>query len=168
SIYQYTKQHEALWHKLRELPGMAILRKIWRWLQGGLRGANRVASTVIENSLARIRWTGKGESLKEVRNFINLRRLSARQKVLFYYLAMVRRGDEYGISRLPAQTPHEYQVKLQSSLPEIDDDLAAMTAAFYEARYSRHEISEDQAGWVRRWWEHIRRTLRRWRKGGQG
>lgn len=168
SIYQYTKQHEALWHKLRELPGMAILRKIWRWLQGGLRGANRVASTVIEKSLARIRSTGKGESLKEVRNFINLRRLSARQKVLFYYLAMVRRGDEYGISRLPAQTPHEYQVKLQSSLPEIDDDLAAMTAAFYEARYSRHEISEDQAGWVRRWWEHIRRTLRRWRKGGQG
>lgn len=167
SIYQYTKQHEALWEKVRQLPGMTILRKIWQWLQEEFRSVNRMASRVVENSLARVRGVRKVEPLKEVKNFINLRRLSARQKVLFYYLAMVRRGDEYGISRQPAQTPHEYQVKLQTSLPEVDQDLAAMTAAFYEARYSRHEISEDQAGWVRQWWERIRRMLRRWRKGGQ-
>lgn len=168
SIYQYSKQHEALWDKLLQLPGLAILRKIWRWLQEGLRGANRAASTAVEKSLARIRSARKIEPLKGFKNSINLRRLSARQKVLFYYLAMVRRGDEAGISRQPAQTPHEYQETLQSSLPELDQDLAAMTAAFYEARYSRNEISEDQAGWVRQWWERIRQTLRRWRKGGQG
>jgi hypothetical protein len=85
--------------------------------------------------------------------------------VLFYYLAMVRRGGEYGIAREPDQTPYEYQLKLQASLPEINRDLAALTEAFVEARYSRHEISEDQVGLVRRWWERIRRTLRRWRKG---
>jgi hypothetical protein len=168
SIYQFTRQHEALWNKLRQLPGMTILRKVWLWLQKGLRGANQVASAAIENSLARIRSGKRVVPLKEVRKIINLRRLPARQKVLFYYQAMVRRGDEYGISRRPAQTPQEYQETLQSSLPEIDRDLAAITAAFYEARYSQHEISEDQAGWVRQWWQRIQRTLRRWRKGSQG
>lgn len=167
SIYQYIKQHETLWETVRKLPGMMILRKIWKWLRRGVMGANQVASSVVKNSLARIRAVRKVEPLKEVTNFLNLRHLSARQKVLFYYLAMVRRGEEYGISRQPAQTPHEYQVELQTSLPEVDQDVAAMTAAFYEARYSRHEISEDQAGWVRQWWERIRRMLRNWRKGGQ-
>jgi len=88
--------------------------------------------------------------------------------VRFYYLALVRRGGEYGLPRQPDQTPREYQLKLQSSLPEIDEDLAAMTAAFYEARYSQHDISEDKAGLVRQWWQRIRRNLRSWRKGAPG
>ncbi len=78
---------------------------------------------------------------------------------------MVRRGEEFGLPRGPSQTPYEYKLKLQASLPEIDQDLAAMTEAFYEARYSQHEIGEDQVGWVRRLWDRIRKSLRSWKRG---
>jgi hypothetical protein len=165
SIYQYGKQHGGLWQELARLPGMAILRKVWEWLRGGFRGANRALQTAASGAIEWFQSVRKVRPGAAVRKRLSLRRLSSRQKVLFYYLAMVRRGGEYGIAREPDQTPYEYQLKLQASLPEINRDLAALTEAFVEARYSRHEISEDQVGLVRRWWERIRRTLRRWRKG---
>ncbi|HEY5571383.1 MAG TPA: DUF4129 domain-containing protein [Anaerolineales bacterium] len=165
SIYQYGKQHGALWQELSRLPGVALLRKVLEWLRGGFRDANRALQNAADGAIDWFRTVRTSRAGTEVRRRINLRRLSARQKVLFYYLAMVRRGGETGIARQPDQTPYEYQLKLQASLPEIDRDLAALTEAFVEARYSRHEISEDQARLVRKWWERIRRTLRRWRKG---
>ena len=51
-------------------------------------------------------------------DFINLRRLTPRQKVLFYYLALVRRAKEAGIPRKDGQTPYEYARSLTSSLVE--------------------------------------------------
>ncbi len=55
--------------------------------------------------------------------FINPRRLSPRQKVIFYYLAMVRRAREAGLPRQDDQTPYEYARSLTSSLEDGKQDV---------------------------------------------
>ena len=91
--------------------------------------------------------------------FVNLHRLSSREKAIFFFLSLVRRGEEKGLPRQKAQTPHQYADKLQSSLPDVEADLDTMAASFVEARYSLHPISEEEAGIVRRAWNHVRRAL---------
>jgi hypothetical protein len=81
--------------------------------------------------------------------------------VQFYYLAMLRRGGESGYARKPTQTPYEYARALESEIPEIDQDVDGLTAEFIEARYSRHDIPAEHIGLVRRYWERIKRALRK-------
>ena len=109
----------------------------------------------------RARRPASTRSASAPRRWINPRKLSQRQQVQFYYLAMLRRGGEHGHTRQPAQTPYEYARKLESEIPEIDRDVAGLTAEFIEARYSRHDIPPEHVGVVRRYWERIKRALKR-------
>ncbi len=93
--------------------------------------------------------------------FLSLRRLDARQRVQFFYLALLRRGRERGLPRQSGQTPAEYAQQLRAALPDQQTDIAALTASFQEARYSRHEISGAQANLAQRAWRQIGRALRR-------
>lgn len=166
SLYQYQKQHRAVWEKFGKFPLILKLKAIWKWLVKKLAGANRIIVHAVEKRVQQFQSARKGNLLKELPGLLSLRRLSPKEKVRFYYLAMIRRGKDYGIPRQPNQTPQEYQEKLRISLPEVEGDIEALTDAFMEARYSQHEIGEDLAGSVRRWWEKIRRILRMDRKGG--
>jgi hypothetical protein len=74
---------------------------------------------------------------------------------------MVRRGQQHGIARQPAQTPYEYAQTLQNSLPEIDQDVTGLTDSFIEARYSRHDITTEKVSRVRQYWERIKQALRK-------
>ncbi len=78
---------------------------------------------------------------------------------------MVRRGGETGLTRNASQTPYEYSQLLEAKMLEANEDLGAMTDAFVEARYSRHEITNQQASLVQRYWERVKRALRQWRRG---
>jgi hypothetical protein len=74
---------------------------------------------------------------------------------------MLRRGGERGYTRGLTQTPYEYARALESQVPEIDQDVDSITEEFIEARYSRHDIPPEHVGLVRRYWERIKRALRR-------
>jgi hypothetical protein len=166
SLYQYQKQHRAVWEKFGRFPLVLKLKAIWIWLIKKLVGANQIIIHAVERRVQQLQLARRGDPLGDLRGLLSLRHLSPKEKVRFYYLAMIRRGKDYGIPRQPNQTPQEYQEKLRTSLPEVEGDIDALTDAFLEARYSQHEIGEDLAGLVRRWWERIRRILRRDRKGG--
>lgn len=168
SAYQYLKQHKELWLKIRQLPGAALINRFWTSLLALLRGANRALASAVEAGIRRVRLGRAVATRGSPWRFISLRRLSSRQKVLFYYLAMLRRAGERGFPRQPQETPYEYRITLSSSLTGADQDLASMTEAFVEARYSPHKVTVEQAGWVKRWWERIRRSLRTLRKRGEG
>jgi hypothetical protein len=92
---------------------------------------------------------------------VNLRRLSPRQRVQFFYLAMVRRGGEAGVGRQPLHTPYEYAIILREGRPEVKDEVTGLTEEFVEARYSRREIALEEARLVQRYWDRIKRALRR-------
>ncbi len=164
SLYQFVQQHEGILARIRHLPGASWLAKFWSWLRGGLRGLNRGVRSAVAAGMDRLR--GRRQPLGPIQRglFINPRRLSPRQRIYFFFLAMIRRGGERGLARKGSQTPYEYASALEDVLPEVDREVASLTEAFVTARYGREDVDEDQAGIVRQYWERIRNALRSFRK----
>ncbi len=160
SFSQYLRQHQEVLHGLRKLPGWQILLRFWHWIRARFAGAKRGISKMVETGRERLRARrGLGAGASKGRH-LNLRRLNARQKVYFFYLALVRRGGERGLPRSPSQTPSEYAATLDDALPAADEDIDSLTDAFVEARYSRHPIQSEEANRVRTTWERIRKVMR--------
>lgn len=158
SLYYYLTGNRELISRLRRIPFLAALGNLFTWLGRMGRDLQRGAASGVRAGLERLRRRGK-----EARpwGFLSLRDLSPREKVMFYYLAMVRRGGEAGYPRQPGQTPAEYSHELRSHLPEVESELGMITGEFNEARYSRREIQGEEAGHVQQIWQRIRKALRR-------
>ena len=77
---------------------------------------------------------------------------------------MIRRGGEQGLARKGSQTPYEYAAALEDAIPEVDDEVASLTSAYVNARYSRSEVDDVQVGLVKTYWERIRGALRSFRR----
>ena len=159
-MLQYARQHPAFENVLRRLPGWSIVRRWWRWLRELFGGLGAKITATLE-ARRQLRSTPAARSGAKANRWMNARRLSPRAQVRFYYQALLQRGHERGYPRGPAQTPHEYARDLESTVPELESDVSALTEQFIEARYSQHPITPERANVVRRAWEHIRRVLRR-------
>ncbi len=160
AIYYYLQQHSELRERLRHFPLFAALVSFLEGLWGWLRGVNRNLVAAVQVGLRRLRPGVPASTTDQSRRFVSLRRLSPRQRVEFFYLALVRRGGEKGLPRQPAQTPYEYSRALQDHLPGVEGDISSMTDEFMEARYSQHEITAPRASLVQSYWERIKRALR--------
>jgi hypothetical protein len=158
-ITQYLRQHPDVVEWLKRLPGMRLLMRAWRRLREWFGGLTQQLEDLRE-ARRRARRPAPVRSVSAPQRWINPRRLSPRQQVRFYYLAMLRRGGERGHARQPTQTPYEYARALESQIPEIDQDVDGLTEEFIEARYSPHDIPAEHVGLVRRYWERIKRALR--------
>ena len=159
-VIQFLRQHPGLREWLAQLPGMPLFIRLWRRLRTWFGGLGEQILNLRE-ARRRPRQPAPARLASTPRRLINLRKLSPRQQVQFYYLAMLRRGGEHGHARQPTQTPYEYARALERQLPEIDQDVDGITQEFIEARYSRHDIPLEQVGIVRRYWERIKRALGR-------
>ncbi len=164
SLAHYLRQHEEILAALQRLPGLAWLGRFVDWVIGLFRGAGERLSETMEAGRARWRSRRQAEGQKGWGRLINLRKLTPRQRVRFYYLALIRRGDETGLARRGAQTPLEYAASLERTLPELNAEIDGLTGSFVEARYSNHAIEETSAGRVRAYWERIRTALRGWKR----
>jgi hypothetical protein len=160
SLYQFFRQHEGAWEFVRRIPGFKWLANFWHWLAGGFRGLNQHLTAAVDAGLQRLRER-RAQQTSLGGRFLNLRRLTPRQRVFYFFFAMTRRGGDHGFPRRGAQTPYEYAATLEDALPDVDEDVASLTDAFVEARYSPRDVEENQAGVVRRYWERIRSALRR-------
>ena len=160
----YVRANKELIKKLRRMPGLAWLVKAWRWLVMKARGGMAFLPKAVEAGLNRIRSARRRDTEKPLGGYVNLRRLDPRQKILFYYLALVRRSGEAGLPRKPWQTPSDFAETLEPNLPGAESDVEAMTEAFVEARYTRHTVDVEQAGQVQGTWERLRTLLNDRRK----
>ena len=159
-VVQFLRQHPSMIEGLKRLPGISWLIGVWWRLREWFGGLNQQIEAVLE-ARRRARRPAATRSASAPRRWINPRKLSPRQQVQFYYLAMLRRGSEHGHARQPTQTPYEYARTLESQIPEIGEDVDGLTEQFVEARYSQHAIPAEHVGLVRRYWERIKRALRR-------
>jgi hypothetical protein len=159
AVYIYIHQNRDLAAKLRRLPGMAWLVKAWRWLVVRTRMSVASVPKVVQAGLDRLRASTRRVKTTDHWRFVNLRKLDAQQRILFYYLALIRRADELGLPRKPWQTPNEYTHSLKPNLPEAENDLETMTGEFNEARYTQHSIGNEQVGSMKQAWEHVRGIL---------
>ena len=184
SLTHYVRERKELLSELRRLPFFPLVERFWSWLAHLFSRAGRSTSAAVKAGWERLRAVTRRETQGQAWNYLSLRRLSARQRVQFYYLALVRRAGEAGWARQPAQTPSEYahslvqgleprrratgsgQAALEADLGEpqvrdtLEPDIHALTERFEEARYSLHPVSPQEAGLARRSWERLRRVFR--------
>lgn len=171
SLVYYVRERRELLQAARRLPFFPALARFWGWLTGWLGGVQNAVSAAVDRRWERLRQARRNAQLPESRAFLSLRRLSPRQRVMFYYLAMVRRGGEAGLRRRPSQTPYDYSRDLSQGLGEnlqaspgleleLEQDIAALTEQFVEARYSLHPVTTQQVSLVHHCWERVRGVLR--------
>lgn len=152
---------------LRRFGLARFLVSVWAWMRTALSQAGEDAGNLIRRGLNRLRKRPRETPGRGGRGYLNLRRLPPRQKVLFYYLALVRRAGETGHPRQEWQTPYEYEKALFPGLQEERESLDNLTEAFIHARYSRADITPGEAEQSRSAWDRLRRALRAWRESRQ-
>jgi hypothetical protein len=158
SLSQYLRQHEEVLQAMRKMPGWAWLARFWDWLRGAFRTVRAGISDAVATGWERLQ--PRRRLMPELGGWINLRRLDPRQRVYFFYLALVRRSGETGLPRRQSQTPTEFAATLDSALPEAEPDIDGLTTAFIEARYTPRPVEAEKANVVREYWERIKRALR--------
>lgn len=130
----------------------------WRWLKGWTIRLGKAVGESLPRQL--MRPFRSQESEKMPFRFFRLRALSPREKVLYYYLSILRRAGRQGYARRGHQTPYEYATMMESNLPQAREELDKLTQAFVEARFGRHEITADQDQRARSNWERVKAALR--------
>ena len=161
SLRQYLGRNRALVEALRNNPFLSWLAKGWNWLLTALGQLRVGIAGAVDAGLRRLRAQATvGDVMTERTGLRNLRRLSPRERVQFFYLAMVKRGNQHGVPRKPSQTPLEYSSALESAVPEINADIEKLTDSFIEARYSRHDITPARARNVQTTWNRVKAALR--------
>ena len=84
--------------------------------------------------------------------------------MLSYYLNVLKRVEDQGLTRRTSQTPYEYEPTLQQTIPTAAEEVSGLTEAFVQARYSRTEVDKVKVTSVKGLWRRIKQALRRARK----
>ncbi|MCL4506338.1 MAG: hypothetical protein M1140_09995, partial [Chloroflexi bacterium] len=104
ALKQYFSRHRALLDALRSIPLLGWLAQglgqLWQLLR---RVSGRIA-VAVDAGIRRLRASAERSAPTPARPpRLSLRRMTPRQRVQFFYLAMVRRGEQRGMRRKPAQ-----------------------------------------------------------------
>lgn len=75
------------------------------------------------------------------------------------YAALQRLAARHGMAREEAQTPYEYERRLDGAWPEAGSEVEAITDAYVRAHYGQREISAEELAALRAAWERLRQTL---------
>ncbi len=161
-VVSYFRDHPEFWAMLKKL-------RIIRFLHGAWHSVRRGAGALTKDLRVRLPalalpFRRRASDADTAFRFIRLNSLSARERILYFYLSTVRRAEAHGLPRSPIQTPHEYGETLKPALPENQTELDSLTDAFIEARYSHHPIAPDQAKQVQSNWQRVQQAIRALRK----
>ena len=159
AFIHFVRQHDSILAALRNSRITNWLLLAWQWLYRSADKTRANLSRAIADGWQSIVSRLEGRRSLPRPGWISLRSLDPRRQIYFFYLAMIRRGDEQGLRRKPSQTPSEYALTLEKDLPSASEDIDSMTKSFVEARYSRQEVDPKDADTVKAIWGRIRRAL---------
>jgi hypothetical protein len=133
-----------------------LLKQVWQhlrsWTETGLE--------VISDTLRLPGQRGETTVLTGSWNWFRLGRLSARERILYYYLNILKRAERRRLARKVHETPFEYEPNLERAVPDVEPDVHDMTDVFVRARYSEEGFDDEQAASVKQQWQRIRKELR--------
>lgn len=156
-VISYFRERPELIRALASLKPIRALRRWWAALRGRVGGwMSDINARLPRDLLQRLFSRASAKPF----NFFRLGGASPREQITYYYLSLLRRAEQSGFARRPAQTPAEYQPTLSAELPEAQTDTEQMTREFVEARYSPHPLDAQQVHRVRAAWERVRAALR--------
>jgi hypothetical protein len=92
--------------------------------------------------------------------------LLPRDQVRRYYLRAIKEASDEGVVRPPHKTPIEFAEDLRAGWPETEGDVRELTEAFVDARYSEHEIGDEEVSTAESAWRRLVRGLREARHRG--
>lgn len=162
-VRSYLRDRPELVASFRQLGLVSTLRRLIRafWRQvNRLLGAARERIPEQLVSLRRRGMGGRPRQSMERPRFFSLSGRSRRQRMLYYYLSILRRAAKRGYPRSRSQTPYEYDTDLGPSIPQAQAEFNRLTDAFVEMRYSTHEVDDERERRVRTDWKRIRAALR--------
>ncbi len=160
ALRQYILFNQDLAAELKHFRPFRWLAIFWKRVTASVKKANKSVGIFVQSSMKRLRNIGKSPVSTDEWQYINPRSLEPRQKIIFYYLALLRRADDAGLPRQDGQTPYEYASSLTSQLEEGQDGVTDLTNSFVKARYSRQEIPSKDANRAETLWDTLRRILR--------
>ncbi|MGD2155492.1 MAG: hypothetical protein PVG32_01365, partial [Anaerolineales bacterium] len=106
SVKQYLKQHRDVVQLIRKIPIFKFIIDSWHWLLGLFRGINRQVNQFVDKNIQRLIQREALQTTLRTPKFLSFRGLSPREKVIFLFLAMIRRAKEGGVPRRASQTPY--------------------------------------------------------------
>lgn len=134
---------------------LSFLAGLWRSLRGWAKaGLALLPAREVSFKPPKPDLTGR------VRNWLNLRQASTRQRILYYYLNLLTRAEQVGLHRRQSETPYEYEPNLQESIPAVETEIHDVTDTFVRARYSPDEFSEQDVALIKQEWQRIKKALR--------
>jgi hypothetical protein len=160
AFLQYVRQHGGLRAALRNSRVTNWLLLAWQWLYKGAGNVRDNLSHVLAEGWQSLVSQFGGRGVLPPASLLHFRSLNPRQRIYFFYLAMIRRGAEQGVRRQPSQTPSEYAASLEKALPAAGEEIGSITGAFIEARYSRQDIDSKKADTVKTTWGRLRRKVK--------
>lgn len=163
ALIQFIRQNTYLTRWLARFPLTAWVEPLWQWLSGWLRGTSKQLVTAVRDLAQRLTLPRNSAGQPPARAWLNFKQLNPRQQILFYYLQLLDRAQAHGIKRSQAETPNQYADTLRSQIPEVEEDITELTAAFVKARYSAHPISTTDTAQVQSLWRKIARAFKRFR-----
>ena len=159
SVVYFLRQNKNFMQRLNGLKVFNLLKRLFQGIRQYFHGATSKIITIVDEKRRQLLNRLKGKSFQRF-NFINPHKLTPREQVIFYYFALIRRGQEIGIPRQPSQTPSEYQQELNQGIPEAEIEFESMTQAFLDARYSQKPIEKEKSSAIEKAWSRTRRFFR--------
>lgn len=75
------------------------------------------------------------------------------------YASLQRLAARRGVARAEAQTPYEYERRLDDAWPEAGQEVGAITNAYVRAHYGRRTVSRQELDALRRAWQRLRAEI---------
>lgn len=158
-LRSYLADHPELRHAVTQVRALHVLGQLLTRLRRWLGGWREAVTHRLPERLQFHRT--RPASLRHPFKLFRLGSLSPAERVRYYYLSILRRAGRQGYPRRDSQTPYEYEETLRPALLDDRDDLEALTDAFVEARYSRHELTTDELHDIADVWKRVRTAIRR-------
>ena len=166
SLYHFVGYRSELLKRLSIYRLLAWIGWTWAKLRRAIGGTARSLQTRIRQEIARRREARRAKGQRPW-HYISLRRMTPRERIRFFYLSMLYRARKQGFGRPPALTPCEFEHILQAELQLAEQEIAALTAAFLEARYSEHSVDQREARGAQQTWRRVRRSFAARRRLGR-
>jgi len=91
---------------------------------------------------------------------LQLGRMSASERIRYFYLTTLEHAQEQGVGRKPGETPLRYAPRLEDTIhEETEKPFSQLTEEFVEIQYAGRTIDDASASYAQRLWQRIQRAL---------
>lgn len=138
--------------------GWLIARSLNRRMQRAEAEAYVREALGVADADAMLRAERKGFAKRKLR--VSTHDLAA-NTIRKIYAALVARAADLGVPRQIAETPYEYEPRLEQHWHAESADIHTITEAYVNVHYAEHKATEAEASQVREAWERIKSVKRK-------